>query len=265
MGRLDLADITCEDSFDFTFSVWFRVPSLGWNDAGFTQVGRLFIGGLVSCQFACTNGSSSYSWQFDAAGQYVDDPFGPSPPDSLRDHLTISKSSVSYNAWNHVVCSMNAGAGPQRMDTGGAAVGVFDAVPISGVYSIDHSSAAAAPIGSGVCLGLDGSHVAFFGKAVNIPFLQDGASGPLEMANFIMWTSTYVDVTDPDVYSKFVTISGGVGRPVNPTVAVNAFGDPDILFKGKASDLAFFTNRGTGGAAELVGTASDFTPGPSFG
>jgi hypothetical protein len=51
------------------------------------------------------------------------------------------------------------------------------------------------------------------------------------------------------------------GKPVNPTVAVAALGDPLILCSGNNSTFA--TNRGTGGAFVLTGTLTNASTSPS--
>jgi hypothetical protein len=85
-----------------------------------------------------------------------------------------------------------------------------------------------------------------------------------EYGDFQVWNK-YIDPTISANYAKFVTISGGVGRPASYTAASNAFGAPDILFHGKSSDLSFYNNRGTAGTFTKSGTVSDYTPTPSYG
>lgn len=78
------------------------------------------------------------------------------------------------------------------------------------------------------------------------------------------WFGTYADPTDPVVFSKFISIVGGLGLPVDPNAAAAYFGTHSILFKGKSSDSSFFFNRGNGGSFSKFGTTSDFTPTPSY-
>ncbi len=79
-----------------------------------------------------------------------------------------------------------------------------------------------------------------------------------------VWFNQYIDPSIPANFAKFVTISAGKGRPANSDLSLAAFGPRTIHFKGKASDSAFFTNRGVGGAFTKVGAPIDFTPGPSY-
>ena len=113
------------------------------------------------------------------------------------------------------------------------------------------------------------------GSAVAVPALGNIAdpsafwnynttSSIVEFGDYQIWAGTYIDWTNASNFSKVVSISGGTGRPVNPTTAATAFGTQTILFKGQASDNSFFTNRGNGGAFVKTGTVTDFTPTPSY-
>jgi hypothetical protein len=106
---------------------------------------------------------------------------------------------------------------------------------------------------------------------VGLPYVSDnvGTDGPGSRArdygDFQAWFGQFIDPTVPANFAKFVSISGGKGTPVDPAIAAAAFGQQSILFKGKSSDASFFVNHGTAGSFTKVGTASDFTPAPSFG
>jgi hypothetical protein len=47
---------------------------------------------------------------------------------------------------------------------------------------------------------------------------------------------------------------------VNPSVAVEAYGTPTLLFTGNAA--SFVNNAGTGGDFTKTGTVTDIAPGP---
>ena len=73
------------------------------------------------------------------------------------------------------------------------------------------------------------------------------------------WFGQYID---PAVHlDKFVIEAGGVGRPANPQLAVEQFGEPHLYFDGGAGR---FKNRGTGDEFIEVGTLADFTPRLSY-
>jgi len=95
-------------------------------------------------------------------------------------------------------------------------------------------------------------------------FYPDTFTTAVEFADVQAWFGTFINPSIPDNFSKFVKITGSTGTPADPSVAASAFGQPSILFKGKASDSTFFINNGTGGAFAKTGTVIDFTPGPSY-
>jgi hypothetical protein len=90
-----------------------------------------------------------------------------------------------------------------------------------------------------------------------------GNDFPIRYGDFQMWLGQSIDPRDATAFSKFVTIAGGVGTPVDPTIAAAAFGTPQFRFSG--NHTKFVTNTGTGGSFSLVGSDSDFTPVPSYG
>jgi hypothetical protein len=90
------------------------------------------------------------------------------------------------------------------------------------------------------------------------------ANPKIEYADFQLWVGQYVDWAQPSNFSNVVTIKSGKGYPASTDAAAAAFGRQTVLFKGKASDGSFFFNRGTSGAFSKIGTATDFTPTPSY-
>lgn len=116
--------------------------------------------------------------------------------------------------------------------------------------------------------GHSGSNFLLTGLPIALPRSifpgYDSISTPIEYADVQVWFGTFIDPTISANYAKFVNITGGRGYPVNPTTAAAAFGQQTILFKGKASDNSFYMNRGNGGTFNKIGTASDFTPTPSY-
>lgn len=121
-----------------------------------------------------------------------------------------------------------------------------------------------------------GSHVAGDSYTINIPTFNVALNGfsialpgmswanapAVDYGDVQVWFGTYIDPTVSANFAKFVSISGGVGVPVNPATAAAAFGTQTLLFQGNAASFA--TNRGNGGAFTTTGTVSDFTPGPTY-
>lgn len=142
----------------------------------------------------------------------------------------------------------------------------FNAHANSSLYAQDWQPQSSLPHGGG-----DGEDITIPGSNLSVNSFEFGvpvqtadvaAQPALQMADFQMWFGQYIDWTDPDNFSKVVKITNGVGTPVNPSTAANAFGSQDILFKGNAS--SFYTNRGSGGIFTQVGTINNFTPTPSY-
>jgi hypothetical protein len=94
-----------------------------------------------------------------------------------------------------------------------------------------------------------------------VPYTPCGA--PTEFGDVQVWFGTFIDPANSSNFSKFVNISGGIGTPVDPAIAADAFGTPTLRFKGNHTQ--FTQNTGTGGDFALVGTGVDFTPSPSYG
>lgn len=82
------------------------------------------------------------------------------------------------------------------------------------------------------------------------------------MADFQAWFGTYIDPSVAANFAKFVTISNGIGRPVNPAVARAAFGKQTFLLQGNKNQ--FSVNRGNGGGLAQSGALNNFTPIPSY-
>lgn len=100
--------------------------------------------------------------------------------------------------------------------------------------------------------------IAFNANSLAMPVVSaNAADNPgLRVADVQIWMGTYIDGSDASNLAKF--ISGG--HPVDPDIALAAFGARSYFHKGPASD--FVTNEGSGGSLTKTGTISDFSPGP---
>src|SRR4051812_21451076 len=77
------------------------------------------------------------------------------------------------------------------------------------------------------------------------------------LAGFMFWTGQYIEWEDSDNLAKIVSN----GKPVDPAVAVAAFGTPAVFLSGDAS--TFSTNKGTGGTFTTTGTLTNAATSPS--
>lgn len=84
----------------------------------------------------------------------------------------------------------------------------------------------------------------------------------IQLADVQAWYGQFIDPRTASNFEKFVSITNGIGRPVNPATARTAFGTQTILFKGSSSQ--FSTNAGNGGTFTKSGTINNFTPTPSY-
>jgi hypothetical protein len=124
-----------------------------------------------------------------------------------------------------------------------------------------------APVVDGNGNGTRAFSTTFSGQTIGIPgTARDRADATInadvKMADFQLWTDVYIDPTDSTTFSKFVTVSGGVGKPVSPTTAAAAFGTQTLLFQGDSNH--FYINLGSGGNFTKSGTLSDYTPSPTY-
>lgn len=111
---------------------------------------------------------------------------------------------------------------------------------------------------------IPGWSMSFSGEEVAIPAQSADAAtiNKVDFGDVQVWVGQYIDPQVASNFSKFVSVSGGVGRPVNPATAAAAFGTQTYLFKGNSTQ--FYSNGGTGGAFGKVGTVNDFTPAPTY-
>jgi hypothetical protein len=83
-------------------------------------------------------------------------------------------------------------------------------------------------------------------------------SYPYDMSDLFMWYGKDIDFSDSANRAKFIDTHG---KPVDPSVAVAAFGTPTVLLSGDSS--GFIANKGTGGAFTLTGTLTNAATSPS--
>ncbi len=103
----------------------------------------------------------------------------------------------------------------------------------------------------------------------NMPFSGGRAAVPVYQNNRPFFSYEF-ECADLQIYPVFTDLSieanrrlffDADGKPVNPSVAVAALGDPFILLSGDAS--GFPINQGTGGTFTLTGTLTNASSSPS--
>jgi len=95
--------------------------------------------------------------------------------------------------------------------------------------------------------------------STSVPRNSEVAMGPT-----YLWLGTYVDPTVSGNLEKFFTPDSATGLavPTPSSVAIDAFGDPTLLFLGSAA--TFIDNQGTGAEPTETGEIQNFSPSPSF-
>jgi hypothetical protein len=170
---------------------------------------------------------------------------------------TLNNSLTKTSPFNIIIDGVDA-LGPEFSNPKG---NVFTAYG-GGEFDVNMNPTGSGIVAAGypVYLPCNPSPTSIFG--INGGMLE----GPLlkEYGDFQVFNK-YIDPTIPANYERFVTVSSGVGRPASFTAAAQAFGTPVVAFHGKASDSSFYTNHGSAGTFTKNGTASDFTPTPTYG
>lgn len=92
--------------------------------------------------------------------------------------------------------------------------------------------------------------------------LLGGLDSRIRYGDVMFYFNRALDVTSASVFSKFVSISDGVGHPQHPSAAIGTFGTPSVLLRGNHS--SFPNNLGSGGKFTATGTITDFTPTPTY-
>jgi hypothetical protein len=164
---------------------------------------------------------------------------------------------ITSGAWYHIALSCDVGHANADPKIGCCVINAVNRMA-SSAPSVDDPSQAAGSARSYQFLW-NGSTIGIPDIGANMGF---GTHPAIQYGDFQLWVGQYIDWTNSTNFAKVVSISGGVGTPVNPATAATAFGTQTLLFKGNATQ--FVTNAGNGGAFTKTGTASDYTPAPSY-
>lgn len=247
---------TVADTSDITISFWFRFPSGTLaGETSFFEFGD--PSGEISWISASTNGSTvgSITAHFESPTYLPDF-------DSFKIADNIGATTFALGAWHHIIVATSFGwtssvnaAGPwplwiyvdgaSRGQGGGSVTGV--------------SSVGGPPPRAGTGILVQGTEIAIPHQLANTRGLNDTT---FQMADFQAWFGTYINPSVAANFAKFVTISNGIGRPVNPAIARAAFGQQTFLFTGNKNQ--FSVNRGDGGAMTQSGALNNFTPIPGY-
>lgn len=225
-----------------SLSFWFRVPSVGTGGPALFSFNNVVVGETPSFMRLYSSG---------IVGNMHGHVPGPGPLGAATNYpFNWGMKSITANAWHHFFFAIDISTATVFIVT--ILDGVRDTHSWNMSYENDYP-------GWPINLSTGGRTALGWLSADAYP-----TPGIREFADVQAWYGTYIDASSPSNFAKFISITGGKGYPVNPSIAAAAFGRQTILFKGKASDNSFFVNRGNGGAFTKIGTASDFTPGPSY-
>ena len=261
VALLRQASTSIADCAGFTASFWFRFPSSTTN----LTVGNFLEFGSVDSNFSSYIHADVNGGVINEIHTNFSSPADASDSPSFHCYK-ISESALSLSkalgAWHHLLIAVNF-----NWTNSVNAVGPFPLWIYLDGASVGLNGGSVSPTNAG--FGLPprvGTGIFVEGGEVALPHWQANPFGwsdtTFEMADFQAWFGTYIDPTVASNFSKFVSVSGGVGTPINPATAATAFGDQTILFKGNSS--TFSTNAGNGGAFVKTGTINSFTPTPSY-
>jgi hypothetical protein len=208
-------------------------------------------------------------------------------------YLWESGGTASHGSWHHLLVSCKL-SGPQMIGTDHSTPGHTLQFMLDGVlygstsstadyynYSypytqLDHDPIHLAPQSDAFMPDKAGTGIPVNGKPISLPHFPDAADNSEVSANYDypspaarrysnvqIWFGKYADLSDPATLANFVTISGDIGTPINPSTAEAAYGKPDVKFIG--GKTSFVTNRGKAGEFTKTGTFSDFKPVPTYG
>lgn len=279
------------ESNKLSLSTWLRIPSIGidttkligfgeWGhntDASRERANRFYINYVTSA-----GGQGNDLWYpggFCWGMERERSPGNPSDAFLLEDsfgfstipYTVSSVGGMQTDRWYHYAVAFNLGEDLTHFNPSGG----FNIPQVLNGVQINVTGGNAGVTQDGVTgasrpVVITGTGLRMKGNDVSVPWLNatTGTGGELwhnkiDLAYFQLWYGTYIDWTNATNFSKVVTINGSTGTPASTSGAAAAFGQQTILFSGKASNSAFFVNRGTSGSFTKVGTASD-TPGPSY-
>lgn len=254
------AATTVADCADITISAWIRFP--------LSTVGRF---GLIEWRDTTDPSTNPSYIDFIVTGGVItninvrlESPTYLPDFDNFKLTDNMPNSSYALGAWHHILVaarfawtsSVNAaGPWPIWIYFDGASVG-----QANGSATATSSTGGPPPRG-----GVTGILVR--GTEIGIPHTRSTIGHSLtdttfEIADFQAWFGTYINPSVAANFAKFVTITNGIGRPVNPSVARAAFGKQTFLFTGDKN--SFPINRGSGGSFIKSGTINNFLPVPSY-
>lgn len=176
----------------------------------------------------------------------------------------VRPDSIQFGSWNHFFIAADATPGGSSDKAYVYIDAVRQPLGTSGIPSDTYSTSTTAPYNNNFFDYSQPIEFGFSGADLGIPNPPENLTfaPKVQYADFQMWIGTFIDPTDPTNFAKFVSVSDGVGTPVDPAIAASAFGEQTLLHMGGAD--AFFINRGTGGTFTKSGTIGDFTPTPSY-
>lgn len=280
MGFLSNGSLAIANNHALSCSVWMRIPSVTWNgDPNFFRQ-RCSI---FRCESAFGTGMF---FQVDANQDIFSNP-GVSTIGFAGNGVAgnwnwasdgVSQSFIGPDKWFLIQLSVDWSAGlfyetspPQAPASWPGTV----LVVVNGVQVANAGFPNPPPHADNtqVISGLPSGNVmqmAFSGKAFGVPQCFQNIAFPdfpgrAEYAYFQLWTGLALNFLDPGVAAGFYSVSGGVATPKSVTVAASMFGQQQVCFTGRASDGSFYVNQGTGGNFVLTGTATNFSPAPSYG
>lgn len=276
MGYLVNGAPVVTESNAMTLSTWVRIPATEAANtyAGFVHWGlesTAHINAKVNyIGLTKSGGNWRLTGSITGAGR---ERAPPGDTTNVADNIGIfaTPATISVGSWYHFLVAISAGGNLNSYGVDGGQVGT--AVINASVQDSFSIVANTGPLSNilNFATELTGNGLRMYGKPCGVPWVIVGndsqsrnqSQSRIDMADFQLWYGLYIDPTNASNFSKFVTITGNVGRPASTLGAANAFGEPHILFSGKASNRSFYINRGTGGEFTLTGSGTD-TTGPSY-
>lgn len=258
---------------EFSFACWFQMP-IGITSTSLIKFGARQNPPATDLSFDGFNDGSQINISSTLLSALFRGPHVAVGDDAYTQTVVVDlPSAISSGSWHFAFVSIKVSpAFGWGLPTG------IDYIPQQYSLALDAATTAGmqlpnATSGGQIIDDTDSNGLSFKNFQIGIPvskiendylaLFDTYSNDPVRLAYLQAWFGRYIDISQPGNYSKFVSISGGKGRPVNPSIAAAAFGIPSLLFYG--SSKSFFQNRGSAGAFTKIGTINDFTPGPSFG
>lgn len=287
MTYMYLPSMPMPDANQMSFSMWFRIPTVG----GFAFNNRQYLlmfgaDGAddllnVSGLEVKDVGGGNWKFTFTVWGGIIN----PSPPpavDSIFNRYQSESIALTRDVWHHIAIGYDGSGTPPFPEFGYtlSSTPVFK-VMIDGVnrpqqltshspwdtlpadvfidsvfYDIDRASSGMYVNGFKFGVPSLGAQIA----SSSIPSYE------VKFAYYLVWFNKYIDWTNTTNFNKVVVDKGAGGRvpPDRGEAAVAAFGTPNFWFyRDKKRKVSFQTNKGSAGSMSVIGTApSDFKPGP---